>query len=168
MLYGSHEDSAPAGSEQGVNAQMASPEYRAMFEKIEKAFGRVISGTEMGEVLSWINDYGVDPDYVAFAVEYCAKKKKKTVTPNRESNRENNRPNIPEKENKPQNNEPKVKEHAPIAEKGKEGDNRNKADKGRNKYHNNRKPNGPREKRVENPSENPIKKGANEKTQPQN
>ena len=96
------------------------------------------------------------------------KKKKKTVTPNRESNREDSRPNISEKENKPQNNEPKVKEHAPIAEKGKEGDNRNKADKGRNKYHNNRKPNGPREKRVENPSENPIKKGANEKTQPQN
>jgi hypothetical protein len=96
------------------------------------------------------------------------KKKKKTATPNRENTREDNRPNIPEKENKPQNNEPKVKEHAPIAEKGKEGDNRNKADKGRNKYHNNRKPNGPREKRVENPSENPIKKGANEKTQPQN
>ena len=96
------------------------------------------------------------------------KKKKKTVTPNRESTREESRPNISEKENRPQNNEPKMKEHAPIAEKGKEGDNRNKADKGRNKYHNNRKPNGPREKRVENSSENPIKKGANEKTQPQN
>ena len=96
------------------------------------------------------------------------KKKKKTVTPNRESTREDSRPNIPEKENKSQDNEPKLKDHAPIAEKGKEGDNRNKADKGRNKYHNNRKPNGPREKRVENPSENPIKKGANEKTQPQN
>ena len=96
------------------------------------------------------------------------KKKKKTVAPNRDNNREESKPNISEKENKPQNNEPKMKEHAPIAEKGKEGDNRNKADKGRNKYHNNRKPNGPREKRVENPSENPIKKGANEKTQPQN
>ena len=96
------------------------------------------------------------------------KKKKKTVAPNRDNNREESKPNISEKENRPQNNEPKMKEHAPIAEKGKEGDNRNKADKGRNKYHNNRKPNGPREKRVENPSENPIKKGANEKTQPQN
>ena len=95
------------------------------------------------------------------------KKKKKTASPNRESTREDNRPNIPEKENKPQNNETKMKEHAPIAEKGKEGDNR-KTDKGRNKYHNNRKPNGPREKRTENPSENPIKKGTNEKTQPQN
>ena len=96
------------------------------------------------------------------------KKKKKTVAPNRDNNREESKPNISEKENRPQNNEPKMKEHAPIAEKGKEGDNRNKADKGRNKYHNNRKPNGPREKQVENPSENPIKKGANEKTQPQN
>ena len=96
------------------------------------------------------------------------KKKKKTVAPNRDNNREESRSNAPEKENKSQNNEPKLKDHAPIAEKGKEGDNRNKADKGRNKYHNNRKPNGPREKRVENPSENPIKKGANEKTQPQN
>ena len=96
------------------------------------------------------------------------KKKKKTVAPNRDNNREESRSNAPEKENKPQNNEPKLKDHAPIAEKGKEGDNRNKADKGRNKYHNNRKPNGPREKQVENSSENPIKKGANEKTQPQN
>ena len=61
-----------------------------------------------------------------------------------------------------------MKDHAPNTEKGKEGDNRNKADKGRNKYHNNRKPNGPREKRVEKSSENPIKKGANDKTQPQN
>ena len=96
------------------------------------------------------------------------KKKKKTVAPNRDNNREESRSNAPEKENKSQNNEPKLKDHAPIAEKGKEGDNRNKADKGRNKYHNNRKPNGPREKQVENSSENPIKKGANEKTQPQN
>ena len=96
------------------------------------------------------------------------KKKKKTVAPNRDNNREESKPNISEKENRPQNNEPKMKEHAPIAEKGKEGDNRNKADKGRNKYHNNRKPNGPRENRTENPSENPVKKGANEKTQPQN
>ena len=61
-----------------------------------------------------------------------------------------------------------MKDHAPNVEKGKEGDNRNKAEKGRNKFHNNRKPNGPREKRAENPSENSIKKGSNEKTQPQN
>ena len=79
MLYGSNGESTPTVSDQGINAQMASPEYRTMFEKIEKTFGRVISGTEMGEVLSWINDFGIEPDYVAFAVEYCAKKKKKTV-----------------------------------------------------------------------------------------
>ena len=96
------------------------------------------------------------------------KKKKKPIVPNKENNREESRPNVPEKENKPQNNEPKMKDHAPNVEKGKEGDNRNKTEKGRNKFHNNRKPNGPREKRAENPSENSIKKGSNEKTQPQN
>ena len=50
-----------------------------MFDRIEKSFGRVISGTEMSEVLSWINDFEIEPEFVAFAVEYCARKKKKTV-----------------------------------------------------------------------------------------
>lgn len=79
MLYGNHEDSAPPAAELGINNQMASREYREMFGRIEKAFGRVISGTEMGEVLSWINDLGIEPEFAAFAAEYCARKKKKTV-----------------------------------------------------------------------------------------
>ena len=79
MLYGSHEDGAATTLDQGINTQMASEEYRSMFEKIEKTLGRVISGTEMGEVLSWINDFGIEPDFVVFAVEYCARKKKKNI-----------------------------------------------------------------------------------------
>ncbi len=79
MLYGSHEETHIVSPEQGINAQMANQEYRAMFDRIEKSFGRVISGTEMSEVLSWINDFGIEPEFVAFAVEYCARKKKKTV-----------------------------------------------------------------------------------------
>ena len=79
MLYGSHEETRMVSSDHGINAQMANQEYRAMFDRIEKSFGRVISGTEMSEVLSWINDFEIEPEYVAFAVEYCARKKKKTV-----------------------------------------------------------------------------------------
>ena len=79
MLYGSHEETRVVSSDQGINAQMANQEYRSMFNRIEKSFGRVISGTEMGEVLSWINDFEIEPEFVAFAVEYCARKKKKTV-----------------------------------------------------------------------------------------
>jgi len=79
MLYGSHEETRIVSSDHGINAQMANQEYRAMFDRIEKSFGRVISGTEMSEVLSWINDFEIEPEFVAFAVEYCARKKKKTV-----------------------------------------------------------------------------------------
>ncbi|MBR0456351.1 MAG: DnaD domain protein [Firmicutes bacterium] len=79
MLYGSHEEAHVVSSDHGINAQMANQEYRSMFDRIEKSFGRVISGTEMGEVLSWINDFEIEPEFVAFAVEYCARKKKKTV-----------------------------------------------------------------------------------------
>ena len=79
MLYGSHDDSTVGTAEQGLGSRMANEEYREMFGRIEQALGRVISGTEMGEVDSWINDFGVDPEFVAFAVEYCAGKKKKTI-----------------------------------------------------------------------------------------
>ena len=79
MLYGSHDDSASPASEQGLGNRMANEEYRSMFNRIENALGRVISGTEMGEVDSWINDFGIEPEFVAFAVEYCAGKKKKTI-----------------------------------------------------------------------------------------
>ena len=96
------------------------------------------------------------------------KKKKKPTPTNREGIKEESKPNTPNKENKSQNNEPKLKDNAPNTDK-KEGENRNKAEKGRNNNkHHNRKPNSPRERRTENPSENQVKKGANENTQPQN
>lgn len=79
MLYGSPEQSMSAEADHGISTQMANKEYRDMFEHVEKAVGRVINGSEMSEVLSWINDYGIDPDMAAFAFEYCARKKKKTV-----------------------------------------------------------------------------------------
>ncbi|MDO4176258.1 MAG: DnaD domain protein [Bacillota bacterium] len=79
MLYGSHEESQQHSPDQGINAQMANREYKEMFARIEKALGRVISGSEMGEVLSWINDFGSDPEVIGYAFEYCAGKNKKTV-----------------------------------------------------------------------------------------
>ena len=71
------------------------------------------------------------------------KKKKKTSAPNRESNKEENKQVIPNKENTPS-----TPEKMPN---NKEGNNRNKEEKGRNKHHHNRKQNGTREKRTENP-----------------
>ena len=71
------------------------------------------------------------------------KKKKKSSAPNRESNKEENKQVIPNKENTPS-----TPEKMPN---NKEGNNRNKEEKGRNKHHHNRKQNGTREKRTENP-----------------
>ena len=98
------------------------------------------------------------------------KKKKKPTSPNREGIKEENKLNVHNnKENKSQNNEPKPKDNVTPNPEKKEGDNRNKADKGRNNNkHYNKKPNGPREKRTETSSENQVKKNANEKMQPQN
>ena len=79
MLYGNRDDAKMAGAETGINAQMSSKEYKDMFERIEKAVGRVISGSEMNEILLWINDFGVSPEVVAFAFEFCAGKKKKAL-----------------------------------------------------------------------------------------
>lgn len=79
MLYGNHEQVLSAEADHGISTQMANKEFRDMFDFIEKAVGRVISGSEMSEVLSWINDYSIDPEMVAFAFEYCARKKKKTI-----------------------------------------------------------------------------------------
>lgn len=78
-LYGAQEEDMTVTSDDGLNNQMASIEYREMFARVEQALGRVISGSEMSEVVSWINDYGTDTEVIGFAFEYCAKKNKKAV-----------------------------------------------------------------------------------------
>ena len=81
MLYGSSQNQTGPETETGttVGARMASQEYRDMFARVEKAVGRVINGTEMGEIMSWVDDVGTDPEVIGFAFEYCAGKGKKTV-----------------------------------------------------------------------------------------
>lgn len=77
MLYGNHEDAKPISADMGINVQMESDEYRDMFSRIERAAGRVISGSEMSEILSWTTDFDADPQVIAFGFEYCEKSKRK-------------------------------------------------------------------------------------------
>lgn len=79
MLYGNRDEGRITGAELGMNEQMSSREYKDMFARVEKAVGRVISGSEMNEILLWINDFGVSPEVVAFAFEFCAERKKKSL-----------------------------------------------------------------------------------------
>ncbi|MDD4200255.1 MAG: DnaD domain protein, partial [Eubacteriales bacterium] len=81
MLYGNSrgEPGSEAEGKTNLGTHMANREYKDMFARIEKAVGRVISGTEMGEIISWVDDLGTDPEVIGFAFEYCAGKGKKTV-----------------------------------------------------------------------------------------
>lgn len=66
-------------ADQNIHAQMADKEIKDMFTAIENITGRVISGTELMEVLSWINDYGASPEVVVYGYSYCMQKKKKDI-----------------------------------------------------------------------------------------
>lgn len=81
MLYGSSQNQTILETEttSTIGVRMQSSEYRNMSARVEKALGRVINGTEMGEIMSWVDDMGTDPEVIGFAFEYCAGKGKKTV-----------------------------------------------------------------------------------------
>ena len=76
MLYGGHEAEKQEAVDSSINAQMTNREYKEMFARIEKAAGRILSGSEMGEILSWTTDFGVSPEVAAYAFEYCDRKKR--------------------------------------------------------------------------------------------
>ena len=62
-----------------THSLMADKEIKDMFAAIEKTTGRVISGTELMEVLSWINDFGATPEVIVYGYSYCIQKKKKDI-----------------------------------------------------------------------------------------
>ncbi len=58
---------------------MADKEIKDMYSAIEKITGRGMSGTEMMEILSWINDFGATPEVIVYGYSYCLQKKKKDI-----------------------------------------------------------------------------------------
>ncbi len=66
-------------ADQNTHSLMADKEIKDMFAAIEKLTGRVISGTELMEVLSWINDFGATPEIIVYGYSYCMQKKKKDI-----------------------------------------------------------------------------------------
>ena len=66
-------------SEQNVHSMMVDKDIKDMFAAIEKITGRVLSGTELMEVKSWINDFGATPEVIVYGYSYCIQKKKKDI-----------------------------------------------------------------------------------------
>ena len=50
-----------------------------MYKSIERITGRALNGTEMMEIVSWIQDYGATPEIVVYAYSYCKAKEKDNV-----------------------------------------------------------------------------------------
>ena len=79
QLYGKKETRKPIGGDQNVQSFMNDREIQDMFGAIEKIAGRVISGTEMMEILSWISDFNATPEVIVYGYSYCIQKKKKNI-----------------------------------------------------------------------------------------
>lgn len=77
QYYGAGSDSVTPGDEYTLQTAMGNEEIRRMFDSINKVSGRVISTTEMQDIVSWINDFNVTPELVLYGYEYCIKRKKK-------------------------------------------------------------------------------------------
>ncbi len=77
-LYGeSGRTEAPAA--QNIGSMMSDPLIRDMISGIEQITGKVFNSSEMQEIFSWIEEYQVQPEAIAYAFAYCGKKKKTDV-----------------------------------------------------------------------------------------
>ena len=63
----------------GADGEYPEDEIRAMFSDIEKFAGKALSGTEVVEVLRWINELGVTPEVALCAFRYCYSKNKSSI-----------------------------------------------------------------------------------------
>lgn len=79
QLYGERTKKKSFSQADTLPALMADKEIQKMFSEIEKIAGKVVSGTEMMEITSLMNDFNVPPDLIVYGYSFCAKKKKKNV-----------------------------------------------------------------------------------------
>lgn len=79
QLYGEKENKKGFSPGQNLHSFMADKEIRDMFSAIEQITGRVLSAAEMGEIVSWIDDFQATPEVIAYGYSYCMQKNKKNI-----------------------------------------------------------------------------------------
>ena len=70
---GENSDGAMTIPEDGVYSQ---DDLRGMFDYLEKFTGKTFSGSDIIEILGWVNEAGATPEVVISAYRYCYSKKK--------------------------------------------------------------------------------------------
>ena len=79
QLYGEKDNKKGFSSGQNLHSFMADKDIRDMFGAIEKITGKVLSATEMNEIVSWIDDFQATPEVITYGYSYCVQKKKKSI-----------------------------------------------------------------------------------------
>lgn len=79
LLYGKELKKKEKPVDENVKMVMSDKTVQNMYQSIERIAGRVISGTEMMDILSWINDFNASPEVIVYAYSYCKAREKQNV-----------------------------------------------------------------------------------------
>lgn len=80
LLYSKEAKSKKKKSaEDNTKTVLSDKSVQSMYKSIERITGRVISGNEMMEILSWINDFHAAPEIIVYAFSYCKSKEKQNI-----------------------------------------------------------------------------------------
>ncbi|MCB6993518.1 DnaD domain protein [bacterium 210820-DFI.6.37] len=79
LLYGKEPKKKKKTDDDNMKAVLSDKSVQSMFKSIERITGRIFSGAEMMEILSWINDYEAAPEIVVYAFSYCKSRGKQNI-----------------------------------------------------------------------------------------
>lgn len=78
-LYGKSPKKKQSALEDNDKKVMADKNVQSMFQSIERVMGKALSGSEMMEILSWINEFHAAPEVIVYGYSYCKSKNKKNI-----------------------------------------------------------------------------------------
>lgn len=79
LLYGKEIKKKKKPVDDDTQMVMNDKTIQSMYRSIERITGRGISGSEMMEILSWINDFNAAPEIIVYAFSYCKAKEKGNI-----------------------------------------------------------------------------------------
>lgn len=77
LAYGKKQKSRKpeAGIPDRLKELMSDDTIKDMYSEIERITGRLFTGKEPAEIMSWITDYNASPEMIVYAYSYCVKKR---------------------------------------------------------------------------------------------
>ncbi len=84
LLYGKNKADGKSQKKEQPAAEtskaiLSDKSIQNMYKSIERILGRIMNGTEMMEILSWINDFNAAPEIVVYAFSHCKEKGKDSL-----------------------------------------------------------------------------------------